>query len=267
MSQDATKVLMGSTMSNDRPGTEVFANDPATYLAGLAVRRNSSNLLSLLSTDGRFAGVSLGANLSDSKKVTVLKAGLKVPMLLEAEPARGSISINTFANLLSTSADTFTVGATVFTAQAGAATAGTGTFQAATSDAATAASLAAQINAHAVAGALVNAVIDSVTNTKINLTAKLNTSAGNAIALAYTDTHATSIGGSVSGATLTGGGATTDFVVIGAHVYISNTTGKADDPSSDSTISNAIYASSVLTGVQEDGTSAAAVLVDMSGGL
>lgn len=115
--------------------------------------------------------------------------------------AEGSITISSYANLVSGTDDSVTVGATVFTAQTGAATPGAGTFQAATSNAATAASLATQINAHATAGALVRAqAIGAV----VYITARHGGDAGNSIALVYTDND-TNVGASVSGATLTGG--------------------------------------------------------------
>jgi hypothetical protein len=71
----------------------------------------------------------------------------------------------------------------------------------------------------------------------------------------------------VDAITFTGGGIAPDYVVKGAKVYISDTTGMADDPESLSTVSNATYVSGVLTAEQEDGTEAYAALVDMGGGL
>ncbi len=100
----------------------------------------------------------------------------------------------------------------------------------------------------------------------MTLTAILNTSAGDTIALAYTDND-TNIGATVSGATLTDSDDTPDFVTLGAKVYFSNSTGKADDANSDSTISDAVYASGLLTGYDEDGVACLAALVDMPGGL
>lgn len=56
--------------------------------------------------------------------------------------------------------------------------------------------------------------------------------------------------------------------VVGAAVAISDTTGKAIGytGTGDSYV-NAVYASAVLTGVQEDGTTANVALIDMIGGL
>lgn len=264
MAHDATKVLLGATQSSSK---EVSKHDgsPATFLAGLAVRQKSDGTLSTTLADGRWLGVSLGKSLSNTLDcVAVARAGLSVPVLLEATPARGTVTITNFANLVSGTADVITVGATAFTAQAGAATPGAATFQAATTDEATATSLATQINAHATAGALVEAV---ASGDEVLITAKLNTAAGNDIVLTYTDND-TNVGATVTGSgTLSGGADPADYVVLGEKVYFSDTTGKADDPNSASTISDAIYASGVLTGIAEDGSSVAVALVDMPGGL
>jgi hypothetical protein len=264
--QDATQVLLGTTQSSSKQGSEVFASDPATYLAGLAVRRASTGLLSLTKSAGRWAGVSLGRSLSDHKKTTVLMAGERVPVLLERSPARGSIEITDYAALISGTDDSVTVGATVFTAQTGAATLGQTTFRANSSNAATATSLAAQINAHATASTLVVASIDPDNSANVIITAKSNTTSGDTIALAYTENDS-NIGATVSGATLDDSDDEADFVQIGQPVYFSDTTGKADDPNSASTVSNAVYVSEVLTGIDEDGVEVAVAIVDMAGGL
>lgn len=262
MSHDATKVLMGSVQVS---GAEIsdHAADPASFIAGVAVRQKSDGTLSLVKADGQWLGVSKGKSLSDHKKLSVVRSGLGVPVALEAKPAYGEVVITSYANLVSGTDDSVTVGATVFTAQVGAATLGQTTFQAATSNAATATSLAAQINAHATAGALVKAVANGAV---VEITAKGNTTAGNAIALAYTDNDA-NVGATVSGAFLEDGGEAPDYVVLGAKVYFSDTSGKADDADSAATISDAIYKSGVLTGIDEDGNEIYAALVDMQGGL
>lgn len=264
MSHDATKVLLGSTQSSMKKGVISFASDPATFLAGLAVRRNSSDLLSVTKADGMWAGVSLGKTLSDSLRTQVLPKGLRVPILLEAAPARGIVTITSFANLIATSNDTLQVGATTFTFKASVST--STEVLAATSNAATAAALVAKINAHSVAGPL---FIATAVGAVVTITAKNNVTDGATIALVYVDVHGSDIGLTVDHATFTGGALTAaDFVVKGAHVYISDTTGKADDPNSAATLSRAIYTdSSVLTGIDETGASVACVLVDMQGGL
>ncbi len=266
MGQDATQVLLGTTQSSSKQGSEVFASDPATYKAGLAVRRASTNLLTLVKASGRWAGISMGRSLSDHKKTTVLAAGERVPVLLERQPARGIIEITSYANLVSGTDDSVAVGATTFTAQAGAVTPGQTTFQAATGDTETAASLAAQINAHATASTVVVASIDPDDDTKVIITSKSNTTSGDTIGLVYTDNDS-NIGLTVSGSTLTDSDDSADYVVIGANVYFSDTTGKADDPHSGATVSNAVYVSEVLTGIDEDGAEVACAIVDMAGGL
>ena len=122
---------------------------------------------------------------------------------VEDNHARGKVTITSYANLVSGTDDSVTIGATVFTAQVGSVTAGAGTFQAATSNSATATSLASQINAHATAGALVEA---QAIGSEVWIRAVSGGTAGNSIALAYTDND-TNVGATVSAATLTGGAA------------------------------------------------------------
>lgn len=267
MSHDATKVLLGTTQSSLRKGSETFNSDPATFKAGLAVRRTSASALSVTKTDGGWVGISLGKDLADASKTTVLRAGLRCPILVSRQPARGSVTISSYANLLTTTPDTVTIGATAFAAQSGAATLGQAHFRAATSNSATATSLAAQINAHATAGALVVASIDASDATKVIITAKSNSSSGDTIALDYTDNGGGNVGASVSGATLDDSDDTADWITMGAKVYIADDTGMADDPNGTSTISDAVYVSDLLTGIAEDGTEVYCALVDFQGGL
>lgn len=264
---DASKVVLGATLSSAKD-ISVHDSDPATYLAGLAVSLSSTaEQITLTKGTAPRAGVSLGKSLSDHKKTSVCRTGERVPVRLALKKASGTVTISSYANLVVSSGDTVTVGATAFTAQAGAATPGAATFQAATSNNATATSLAAQINAHATAGALVKAVAN---NAVVTLYAKAGGAAGNSIALAYTDNGGGNVGASVSGANLSGGSDTIsdiNYVTKGAKVYFNDADGKADFSTTDSTISDAVYVSGVLTGIAEDGTEVAAALVDMPGGL
>lgn len=259
---DATKMLLGATDSTAKD-VSVHGSDPATFIAGVAVRLKNDGALSVTKSDGSLIGVSLGKSLSDTKKTAVARTGERVPLLIDSESADGTVTITSYANLVSGTDDAVTINGTAFTAQTGAATLGTGTFQAATSNDATATSLAAQINAHAVVGLLVTAVANAAI---VTLTAKAGGAAGNAITIAYTDND-TNIGATVSGATLTGGADEYDHAVIGAAVYISDSTGKATQSGSGSTISNAIYVSAALDGVDESGNSVKCALIDMPGGL
>lgn len=265
MGHDPTKVLLGSTGSSAKDISS-HDSDPATFVAGLAVSRASDGALSLLKSAGMRIGISIGKSLSDHKKTAVVRTGESVPVRLALKKASGNATITSYANLVSGTDDSITVGATVFTAQAGAATLGDATFQAATSNNATAASLAAQINAHATAGALVKAV---ATNAVVNIYAKAGGAAGNAIALVYTDND-TNVGATVSGAVLSGGSDTisdVSYVAKGAKAYFNDTNGLADFSTTGSTISDATYVSGVLTGIDESGNSVPCALVDMPGGL
>ena len=142
-----------------------------------------------------------GYRASTKKPIDADAGKVYVALDLTDNHARGLITIASYANLLTGAADTITVGATVFTAQAGAATVGTGTFRAATSNTLTAESLAIQINGHATAGALVEAVADGET---VRIRAKTGGTAGNSIALVYTNNDG-NVGAAVSAATLAGG--------------------------------------------------------------
>lgn len=118
-----------------------------------------------------------------------------------ATAASGNATITSYANLVSGTPDTIKVGDVVFTAQAGAATLGTATFQAASSNDATATSLAAQINAHEDLDGVVEAV---AVGAVVTITAVQSGSQGNAIDLEYDDND-TNAGATVSGANLSGG--------------------------------------------------------------
>ncbi len=261
---DDTKCLMGSPGQSGAQVT-VHDNDPASFPAGLKVNQGSGGL-SVAVGAGMPLGVSLGRSLSDTKKTAVARCGERIPVLLSLAPARGAVEITDYAALVDGTDDTITIGGQAFTAQTGSASPTTATFQAASSLGATAISLAAQINAHVATALLVEASVnaDGVT---VDIVAKLNTTAGNAIGLTYEQLGA-GVGATVTGAgTLTGGADAADYVVIGEKVYFSDVTGKADDKYSDSTISDAIYVSGVLTGIDEDGGEVAAALIDFPGGL
>ncbi len=272
MAHDATKVLMGTTKSSAKHGSEVFASDPATYLAGLAVRRANTGLLSVTKAAGKWVGISLGKSLSDHKKTTVLMSGAQVPVLLEAAPARGIFDITSYANLVAAGNDTIKIGATTFTFKTSPSTESEVLCAAsASSNTVVAAALVAKINAHSVAGTLFHAANE---NGVVTITAKNNATLGASVDLVYTDSGTATVGGATfepDGTTpavvFTGGAESVDYVQIGASVYFSDTTGKADDPESGATISNAIYVSEPLTGITEAGTEVAVALVDMVGGL
>lgn len=271
--QDATKVLLGQNGSSAKD-ISVFGSDPASFPAGVAVSLGSDGGLSLLKSAGMRVGVSMGRSLSDHKKTAVLRAGERVPMLAHLKRASCVVTITSYANLVVTSGDTLAVAGVTFTAQSGAATLGQATFQAATSNNATATSLAAQINAHATASAKVYAVASSATVTIYSVADGVgSTGTGNDIAVAYTDTHSEigiTIAG-LSGGKLAGGSDTItdiDYITKGAKAYVNDATGKLDVAMSGfSTVTDAIYIDGPLTGVNEDSSSVAAAVVDATGGL
>lgn len=261
MPHDVTKVLLGSTAYSGREVTGV-ASDPATFYAGLAVRRATTGLLQLASDSvAALIGVSLGRSLSDTKQTAVCRTGLGVPLRQKKYAATGTITIATFANLLTTTPDSVTVAGQIFTAQSGAATLGTATFRAATTDAATATSLAAQINAHA---ALTGIVTAAAVGAVVTVTASVAGTGGNALALVYTDNGA-EVGASVSGALLTGG--LNGPAVHGKIVYTNDAGLGCKVGDGDATATNASYNGGLLTGVDEDGNECSVALIDMPGGL
>jgi hypothetical protein len=118
--------------------------------------------------------------------------------------ADGTVTITSYANLVSGTDDVVTIEGVAFTAQAGAATLGTTTFQSATGNTETATSLAAQINAHATVSLLVTAEADGAV---VTITAVDPGIAGNDIGLSYTDND-TNVGltlAGLSGGNLSGG--------------------------------------------------------------
>lgn len=265
MSHDATKVLLGAVRTNSKEVSE-HVGSPATFKAGLAIRLKTGDVLSLTKADGQWLGISLGKGMSDSlKTVAIARDGLKVPVLLEPAPARQVVTITSYANLIDSGDDTLKIGATTFTFKSSASTESQVT--AATNDNTTASNLASKINAHSVAGLLFKAV---AVNAAVTITAKDNTTEGAEIDCVYTDNGSDTIGLTVAddAVTFVGGGDTApDYVAIGSKAYFSDTTGKADDPNSGATISDATYVSGVLTGIQEDETEVPCALVDMPGGL
>ncbi len=268
MSHDATKVLLGSTGSSSKEVTE-HVGSPVTFKAGLALRLATGSVLSVAVAAGKWLGVSLGKGLSDSLgTVAVVRSGLKVPVLLEAAPARQVVTVTNYANLVDTGDDTLKVGATTFTFKTSPANENQVLCAASGStNSVVAAALVAKINAHSVAGTL---FIATAVGAVVTITAKVNSTAGSAIDCVYTDGGTDTIGLTVADdAIVFVGGADTaaDYVAIGSKVYFSDVTGKADDANSLSTISDAVYVSGVLTGIQEDGTEVAVALVDMQGGL
>jgi hypothetical protein len=136
----------------------------------------------------------------DSEFYTVLVSSDFAAAAVTPTKATGTFTVTSYANLVSGTDDTVTIDGVVFTAQAGAAVLGETTFQAATSNDATAASLAAQINGHTATAAK---VVASVVGAVVTLTAVDFYSTGN-YAINYTDND-TNVGITKSGTAMTGG--------------------------------------------------------------
>jgi hypothetical protein len=84
---ESDHVLLGTTQSTFREGVSCYDDDPATFPAGTVVRLKSTGALSVTKNDGNYLGISLGKPLSDANKVSVLKAGSRVPILLTDDSA------------------------------------------------------------------------------------------------------------------------------------------------------------------------------------
>lgn len=121
---------------------------------------------------------------------TILISGDFSESDMTAVKAFGTVTITSFANLVSGTADTITIGGHVLTAQSGASTPGDSTFQASSTNNATAASLAAQINAHPIINLL---VLATVLNAVVTIHALADGDAGESVAVSYTD-HDSNIG-------------------------------------------------------------------------
>lgn len=128
-------------------------------------------------------------------------------------PATGTVTITSYANLVDTGNDEITVGGVTFVAQSGAATLGTATFQAASSNNSTATSLAAQINAHADLDGIVTASANSAV-----VTIEAVTRGGNGIALTYSDEGTATVGATV--VAMAGGTAELDKGTFGGVVAL-----------------------------------------------
>lgn len=174
-----------------------------TSMTEVAARTDNSNAQQLFNAGLSQVFILLADDLDLETPMTTYKGEFFTLLIsddfadedIELAQATGTVTITSYANLVSGTPDTISVAGVTFTAQAGAATAGAATFQAATSDEATATSLAAQINAHATTSALVEAEADG---DEVLITAKESGVDGNDIAVSYTDND-TNVGATLSG--------------------------------------------------------------------
>jgi len=169
-----------------------------------------SGFVSALKAPEAEGGLGLNSTIKDITNPAEAGYMFLVVDLFKGTFASGNATITNFGNLTSGGDDSITVDGVVFTAQNSPVTPGTATFEATTSNNATATSLAAQINAHATTSPLVTATANGAV---VTITADALGVAGNSIALAYTNNDP-NVGATVSGATLTGGTENPDFATI-----------------------------------------------------
>jgi hypothetical protein len=243
VAHDATKVVLGSTGSSDRDVTAEPA-DPATFVAGLAVRRNSDGGLQI-AADGNavLIGVSLGVSLSDTKKTAVARDGAWIPLLLINDAATVKIGNITF-----TAIPFGTLGNVITIELVDGATGGEATV---TTDVETPANIVVEIeDGVTTAQAIADAI--SADDGQGGAAEYVFVSIDSGEEETEQDAH--------SQAALTGG---TDFAFEGATVKIDATTGKG---SVDGTATGAAYLSGVKTGIYPDGTTAPCAFIAMPGG-
>lgn len=241
---DPTKVLLGATQSSAKD-ISTHSSDPATFVAGLAVRLSNTGDLSLSSGAGSFLGVSLGKSLSDTKKTSVVRTGEGVPLQLTDDGVAASIKkgdITFTAKEKGVAGNSITI-ALLDTLEDGTANVeveGLDIIVNIESTVTIASAIKTAIDNSPEASALISAVIDGGDESAAQSAAAEDNLENGADAYSY--------------------------VVKGQPVYIDNSTGKADVQSG-STISGAMYVSGPLDGVAEDGTDVKVALVDMPGGL
>lgn len=88
MPHDATKVQMGTTLSNIRE----VSNKQGSIAAGLAVRLKSDDTITTALADGSLLGISLGKDQSNTDRTAICRKGVGVPVKLKSgftTPAKG----------------------------------------------------------------------------------------------------------------------------------------------------------------------------------
>lgn len=84
MGHNASKVLMGQTQSSYKEVSNFASKSGNVVEAGLAVILEAGDEVSLDSSEGSLVGISLGKDLSDTKRTVVCRKGLRVPVKLKA---------------------------------------------------------------------------------------------------------------------------------------------------------------------------------------
>lgn len=241
MAHNSSKVLLGSHGSSDIVAT-CENGDPATFIAGLAVRKASTGDISLSS--GGLIGISLGRSLSDTKKTSVCRVGNFIPIQLTDE---GVFATLEEGDLTFTAVEKGVDGNSITIALVDGGTAGdeevevTGTDIVVSMDdgVSTAQQIADAIEASEEAMALIGVEVAS--------------GQGAVAQDAFAE------------APLVDGADSYPYAVIGESLEVSATTGKAV---SDDVLTGATYVSGQLSGIDPiTGSEIAVALVDMGGGL
>ncbi len=241
---DSTKVLMGSVATSERDETS-FDTDPSDCPAGVAVSLGSTGQLSVALSAGERVGISSGKSLSDHKQTSVVRSGLGVPVLITRIYASLEVGDLTFT-AVDDGADGNNIEIILLDdAEAGAETVDVDDLEITVhmdDGESTAQQIADAVAASAEASALVT--------------------------VAIADGEEDSAQSDAASAPLEDGVDSSDWIALGAKVYLHDVTGRAcPDDDGDATISDATYASAEKTAQGESGNSDKCVLVDMPGGL
>lgn len=84
MGHNTSKVLMGATASSVKEVTNKLSVSGLPLEAGLALILESSDKVSLDTSEGSLIGISLGKDLADSNRTAICRKGLRVPVKLKA---------------------------------------------------------------------------------------------------------------------------------------------------------------------------------------
>lgn len=240
---DPNKVLLGTTQSSYKTA-DVNNSDPASFPAGLAVRRNSDGNLSVTKAHGLLIGVSLGRSLSDTKKTTVVRKGTDIPILLTDRSTFAELELE---DLTFTAKAKGSQGNQITIALVNEETAGSEDVEVDGNN------IVVKIEGGVSTATQVKAALDGSPEAMALIGVTISGTAGNAQPAA-------------SAAPLEDGLDAGHYAVKGEKVYINDSTGLADDgDESGTTITDAVYASAQLIGVKEDKTEAPAAQIDIIG--
>lgn len=239
---DPNKIPLGASQSSDRLATNE-KGDPATFLAGLAVRLASSGELSLAS--GRLLGVSLGRPLCfdpDMPRTAVMRAGNRVPLRLTDIGVAASL---VRGDLTFTAKNKGTAGNAITIALVAGGTAG---------------SEVVSVVGNAISISIASGVS---TATQIKAAVDASPAALALIGVAITGTAGAAQSAAVA-APLASGVESFAWVVKGARVSVDNT-GKAINTGG--TATGAVFLTGPMKGINLDETEVDVALIDMGGGL